>query len=226
MKKSILLISVLLLVFQSTVVGQQNKFTLGVELGPSRNYLYGGYFTTINGATDKPAYYFSSGLSLQYNLPRVFSFRTGLLYEEKGDVIRGNYFDLVNPGYTTYTYKCHLNYLTIPLLVRATFGKKISYFINAGGFASFLRNATAPAWVPGYFIPVSQPSMAFFHSVDYGLTLGIGLGVPVGPKMSLSLEARNNLGLSNVSTLRIFSDHPIRTGSTVLLLGISYKFGA
>ncbi|HOY40073.1 MAG TPA: hypothetical protein PLK75_12315, partial [Bacteroidales bacterium] len=66
----------------------------------------------------------------------------------------------------------------------------------------------------------------YYNRVDYGITTGLGAAVPIGEKILLSFEIRNNTGIYTIN--KIIEDYyypPIKTSSTNLLIGFSYKFG-
>jgi len=64
-----------------------------------------------------------------------------------------------------------------------------------------------------------------FERLDFGIATGLGVNFPIRNNIFMSLEVRNNLGLSNISSLPVGNDGKIKTNSTNLLIGIAYKFG-
>ena len=201
--------------------GQQNTFALGVELGPSYTYLYGNpmlennYETTIN---------FYSGWSFQYNINSVFSLRTGFASEIKGHTTKFQATDPNGMPIGLATAKMRYSYITVPLLLRATFGQNFKYFINLGSYGGYALEQTATIETP------SQPDQEMDESellkpYDFGFSAGAGVSYPVSQKLELSLELRNNLGLVNISEVPVFQDGSIKTNALNLLVGLAYKFG-
>jgi len=102
-------------------------------------------------------------------------------------------------------------YLGIPILLQFNFGKKVGCFINIGPNLNFL--------LKGEKVPITNNSSelksTFIASkVDFGLTAGIGLLLPLKENYALTLEARNNLGLKPV-----YNDQKSRFYSFEILLG-------
>ena len=65
----------------------------------------------------------------------------------------------------------------------------------------------------------------FTKGIDFGLSSGLGFTIPISDSFFFSLEARNNLGIYNISKLPLSYDGGLLTNSTNLLLGFSYQFG-
>ena len=213
----ILFSSLLLLAASTTVFSQDNKFEIGTETGPSIIFLRGSdVFRDYGRATVG----YSAALTFQYNISKIFSLRTNIAYERKGTVLHYS-TSLNNDDIKT---RMHYNYLTLPVLLRATFGSgKIKYFANAGPFLGYLLKQT---FVTKYEDEKTTVDNTDRHEhFDIGITTGVGLLSQLNEKVTLSFEARNNLGLTNVSAEEFTDGGTIKTNSTNLLLGIAYKFG-
>jgi hypothetical protein len=204
----------LFVVMINTAGAQESKFLAGIEGGPSNTFLRGN---EILKKWHQPDTRFTAGVFFQFNFRKFFSVRTGALYQDKGSVIKGPFPD----GKSETIGTSHFQYLSIPLLLRATFGKKIIYFVNAGPSLECLLSA----WNQIEMAPAHRENLPDFNTVDFGLTGGIGIGVPLCHSILISLEARNNLGLTNISQLPAGDGGSIKTNSAALLIGISKKFG-
>lgn len=108
---------------------------------------------------------FNAGISVEHYFSESWSFKTKLLYDQKG-------WD--NGFFGTKTTNYSLNYLTVPLLANWHFGRTKNWFLNFGPYVSFLLDASESAG--------GQDVKSYFNSVDGGLDLGIGVRFPVAEK--------------------------------------------
>lgn len=200
------------------VAGQQNKIDIGFEGGPGITFLRGN---EILSTYNKLKIDFSCGIFFQYNFPKTFSIRTNITFERKGSSWSFSTTDL-NGNLTVIKGHSNLDYLTVPVLFRLTFGKKITYYFNAGIFMGYLISQKYIYHNIG-FLPSDHTSE--YRSFDMGISGGIGFAIPVRNKFAISCELRNNLGLLNIAKGAVYNDGSIKTNSTNLLIGITYKIG-
>ncbi len=214
----------LLLLYFTVVVtayGQTNKLEIGVEGSPSLIFLYGNEFIANN---HKPSIGFTGGVFFQFNFKKTFSLRTNIAFERKGNALNAD--DITNEfgdPLGKIKLNTHLNYLTLPILARATFGKKIQFFINAGPYFGYLINESVV--FKGKNILTTNSNTSLYKRFDTGIATGLGLSIPIKSKFAISFETRNNLGLYNISALPIVNNETIKTNSTNFLFGFTYKFG-
>ena len=212
------------------ITASDHVLDLGVEGGPSVIFLYGDKFFSQH---EKPACGFSGAFFVQYNFPKVLSVRTNIAFERKGNMTSGILEATDQNGYNLGSYNYRINnnsdYLTLPILVRATFGDKIKLFINAGPYLGALLNDELVTRTNGekYGLPakVSKNVTNESNRLDIGLTTGIGLEVPIKKGFSLSFEARNNTGLYNTANQPLVYNGTRKNNSTNFLLGFSYALG-
>lgn len=204
-----------------------NKIDIGVLGSPSIRFLRGN---EIIKDLHRPTFGFSGGIFFQYNFRKVFSIRTDIAFERKGSVASGNILMTDNNGnfIESVDWKTFSNfdYLTAPVLLRASLGKKIKYFANVGVFFSYLIKQTFDNRYSNTFPNNIGDNTDLDKRFDTGISAGLGLTVPINTKFSISLEIRNNLGLYNVSKVPVINDGTIKTNSTNLLFGFTYKLGA
>ncbi len=220
-----ILMALLFTLWGSAAYGQSNKFELGIEGGTTFASLYGNPFLDSLHRTSRSGV---GGLFVQYHLNECFSLRTHVAYERKGSTIPNFVLDPIrNPG-SEATMRIAIDYLTLPLLLRATFGKKIPFYVNAGPYIGYLMGQSISVEVTGEGnTSIGGPSLPF-RQLDAGITSGLGFSVPIQPQISLSFELRNNIGLLNIGDAPVtpaISDGNIKTNSTTLLAGIAYRFG-
>ena len=222
MRKIILLLLTVLTL--TRILGQENKIILGVEGSPGLIFLYGN---DILKTFYKPTLGFSSGLFCQYNFPQYYSIRTNIAYERKGSELNHiiTYTDQngVEIGSERIVGHINFDYLTMPILFRMTIGKKIKYFFNAGPYVGYLISQIS-VWEKSMYVPAkTENNTENFKRFDTGVTTGLGLSISIIDKLMVSLEIRNSTGLLNVSDLPIGNNGSIKTNSTNLLIGLTYK---
>jgi len=172
MKNILLLFSLL-----STIIlsAQQPKHEIGIEAGP--NFLVGSIKSKSNVMPDTKEVYqglqFAVGFLYKRNFNLRHSFRTGLTYEVLGQRIGAG-----TDSASTY----RTNYISIPLLYQyRIMRKRTSVYANVG-FS--LMN---------YFIENRQ--LGSYH-LELAFSTGLGVNYVLFPKVSIGLEARNNLWLN------------------------------
>lgn len=204
---------------------QDSKFEIGIQGGQNlvtmRHTGYTQYSYTLKSA-------FSAGMSIQYNMNKHFSLRVEPGFEKKGyDTNYDSTF--VENGNITRIVKglpitSNFNYITIPILLRASIGKKVKYFINAGPYLGILisQNIIYNHNVLDYDKP-KYNTINNYKTLDFGISTGIGMYIPMKNIFALSFEIRNNMGLTNISKSSNSTD---KTSSIGLLIGLSYRIGA
>ena len=217
----LLCIGLVILTIGQSTYGQPSKFEMGAEGGPSLIFMRGN---DIIKKYQKPTIGFSGGLSFQINFQEIFSLRTVIAYERKGSVMTAQSYDSDGNPLGDITTHSNADYLTLPLLVRATFGNKVQYFVNAGPFFGYLLKQTFVS--KGDNVPTTTNDNTFRDKrFDTGVSTGIGLIVPIRTKFLVSFEVRNNLGLYNISDTSVVNGGTVKTNSTNFLLSFAYKLG-
>lgn len=215
MKNIKILFLVIFLSVSYLSLGQNNKFSIGAEGGPSLIFLYGD--------NDKTHLWigFSGGSSFQCNFNKTISLYTSISYERKGFSDRIMLTNNIGQPIGNFRMYANYDYLTMPVLFRATFGEKISFFMNTGPYVAFLLKNTTIIKNPND--PIKTNSTENFKRIDMGFTIGMGISIPVENNLAITIEARDNIGLLN--TIKPEFQGTFKTQSTNLLLGIEYRFG-
>ena len=219
---------ILLLVFPAIVLqAQQATWSAGIEGGPGLSLIYGS--DNVYGHS-KPAFSGAAGISGEYGFAPRFSAKAGLHYE-RISTITDNPSPLLSPG---GQLKYNLDYLSLPLLVKWTTGRKLLFFVNAGPCVSLLLQQTL------WYLPESGSKQKVaneteaYHRVNLAVTAGAGIALPVGKRFLVSLELRDNFGVLNIRSAASSFEHTSamaveppkgHTNSTLLLAGIAYRFG-
>ena len=197
---------------------QTGKIELGAQGGASVVSLWGNDILAKSKATAG----FSGGLFVQYNLLDYLAIRVDPGFERKGSLMNLQGIDQNGNSVGQVRYYTNLDYLTLPVLVRFSFGDKIRFFANAGPYAAYLASASQVTRGDKTF-EKHQGNMDNFRRYDFGITSGAGITATVFEKIALSLEIRNSLGLTDISTGPVVNNGKIHTNSTGLLAGVAWK---
>lgn len=200
---------------------QNNRFEVGIEGGPnnapfleSKHYSYsdGTGHSTIHAM---PSY--SGGLSFQWNSRQHVSLRAGLMYQKNDYSFKNDYS---NASKKNNSGKHIIEYLTFPVMTRATFGQKVHFFLNAGLFVSIATRNTET-------ISTYSNKIPHFNPINFGAVGGLGMGIPIKKRIELSLEIRSQMGITNSLSKSPNTNYPqtLRINTLNALLGISYKIG-
>ena len=229
--------SFLLFVFStgifSTTFSQDFKYEAGIESGYSIVSLRGDQFSKKFQAENKVDYTTKIsvpvGVSLQCNFKKVLSFRTGIYFENKGNILQLS---------STMSETSDIKYLTLPLMLRASYGAKAKVFAELGPSFSYLIKHTVDynyytydtAFAVVFFSPTTTDYTDHLKKMDVGLSMGMGIGFTVKKQFSISLEWRGNMGMSDInnysaSSPGYYREGKIQTGATHFLIGVAYKFG-
>jgi len=211
---------------QTSTLSGQNRFALSLEGGPSYTHIHGN---SANSDYLKPILGGFGGIAFQYSFLDKLSFKTGIAYERKGADL------LVNSIMLNYTF--HFDYLTIPLLIKASIGKKLRFLVSAGPYFSYLINQT---YINNHYYPYNfeypipdQSTYENANKLDFGIIGCIGIEVRIKNQYALSLEVRDHYGLVNTKLFPDFVgsdgmkynfDNNAINNSIILSLGFSYFF--
>lgn len=205
-----------------TSSAQTGGFEIGIEGGPSWVTLRGN---RIVEEGQRLRTTFAGGLSFQKNFGGSFSIRSNVHYDRKGSLAKILFTD--NTGATLSDGKAFitLDYITMPLLARLSFGGKTKFIANAGPYLGILLKATQTFEATGLTMDYTNDLTDDMESIDVGLAAGIGAARTVGGRWILSAELRENLGLTNVSAIPVYDDGTIQTNAITLLIGLACSFG-
>lgn len=206
----------------SSLHAQNSMFDLGLEGGPNLSTVFIDH-NAFNYET-APKIYGSGGFIFQYNFKNFLSLKAGLSYQGKG-------FKVTNISLTDNSgnllgsaeLSTRMDYLTFPVLAKASFGKKVQFFVNAGPYAGYLIKKTDRTIINGEKEDVSNSSSySGLRRWDFGIASGIGIAIPIRTFWVVSIEARNYSGLLDLAT-----NDQVKwlTNTTDLRVGVAYKLG-
>src|SRR6218665_1532848 len=221
MKKNLFLLLFALLPFFQ--MQAQHKFKLGINGGATYSKFRNQDVGTINGTY---GFGFMAGLSAEYYLKDNLSLKANLSYDRKSSRAKSTlsvreYYDsypIVYRQKITYNY----DYLTLPIMVKFDFGKNKDFFINGGPFIGYLLQSELKSKMKPSYPTDPLDTTDSYNSFDYGLTVGFGKIVKLTEKTDLSIEVRDNLGLSKMNDFETYGGKDIRSNSFNLIIGCSF----
>jgi opacity protein-like surface antigen len=204
-----------------TSIYAQYNCDWGIEGGPNLS----NFIVTDNpNVNPEPAIFGSTGFTFQYNTKKILSFRTGFSYQRKGYRLNDLLHSDVNgntPEKARLTSR--FDYITLPLLVKASFGKKVQFFVNAGPYVGYLLAKSDKLETEGGKTEISRnQDIEDFLRWDFGIAGGLGITVPIKENWLISMEARNYYGLININSS---AGSKIHTNTTDLRIGVAYRMG-
>jgi len=141
------------------------------------------------------------GLTLDLPFSDVFSFETGVFYSHK-------------KIQDTYSDEIKLNYLDVPLTIKASFGLgtgNTKLYVAAGGFVNW--GISGKGYIEGREIDIWKDEYTWLERYDFGATFGAG--VEIG---AIQIGAAYDMGLYNIS----HGDSDLRLD--VIKLSLAYRF--
>lgn len=219
MHRHALLLSFLLLLCVPEANAQSSSREVGIQGGPSLAWLRGNDAIDNSGVSVGPAAF----LTVERRFTPLLSLRAGLGYQRKGmsaDII---FTDVNGTSLSEGEYQSNLDYLVIPVMLRASFGEKARLIVSAGPYIGYLLSARDAFKGEGY-IP-SGTTKDNFNEWDMGISASLGWSIPLNEKLALQAEVRYDKGLTNISAIPVVGGGSIRTNATVPMLGCSYLFG-
>lgn len=191
---------------------------IGIEGGPNYSFLRGN--DNISELTD-PLLGFTAGFAFQYHFSDLLSIRTGPSFERKGCSQTYTVPAYGPGGLNTTEEKLHVNfdYVTLPVLVRASFGDQFRFFVNAGPYVGYLLNQTSVDHTKKKYVNTDS-----YKKLDYGVSGGLGIAIPIGDQFDFNVEIRDNFGLADVNDTPVASNVMMHN-CTSLLVGFTYILG-
>lgn len=196
---------------------QENKFAFGVFGGPT----YVTYFgNAILDAYRQPQFAFSTGLSSQFNINKHWSIKAGIAFEQKG----------IKSKFPTFTSESiysisKMNYFTMPVLCKFTYGEKLIFFTNAGIYSGLFINEISIIYGDGIQKSKNKSNSTSLEKFDYGAVLGFGFGKKFKNNLGVSFELRANYGFKNLAKSKsvVYLDGTIQSFNACGLFEVTYS---
>lgn len=200
-----------------------HKFKAGINAGPNFSSLRGDEFAEKYDSN----FNFFVGISLEYKINETFSILTNVNYEEKS--FKSEYITTI--GFFTNFETAEIEdttkfrYLNIPVLLRVYFGFENEFFVNAGIFYNSLLDVNNKMINKGNGEDISVIDFNdLFEDDDLGISFGIGMNFELNDKQTLSIELRDDFGISDTAKFDYSSISETNTNTIKLIANWSLGF--
>lgn len=200
----------MIIIISVSVFAQDAKILIGVDAGPS--------ITSIRNESNselKSKVGFAAGASFEYFLNENMGLKSGLLFEQKGAKDEISLTDTQGNPLDTQEIDIEYNYLILPVLFAYHTPGKTSFYANAGPFAGFLLSNMVYYEETDQAPGQKEDFTSETNTVDFGLSIGVGVNIEISDQLLLGVDVKENLGLA-----KTIGDS--KTNSLGLLLGIKY----
>ena len=207
----------LLIALPLWVNAQHYGLEMGVESGPALGRFWSNVVTPDHL---NPNLHYSFGTYFRFKISNHFSVQTGLYKDMIGsnDIAKQKDIGVGTTGDVNIIQE--VNYGSIPVLFRLSFGNRLRGNLVAGSFVSFLMEHKT-IWDYGTHREAINNTMGT-NRFNAGLVWGGGLEYTVLKQMNLGFEVRNQMGFVNMemhSPMAYF-----RTNSLQFLFKVGYQF--
>ena len=229
MKKTNLSLTILAILFScflNSSYAQYNQWNFGFEGGPSSTALIGNNLVDLD---TKPDFGFITGLFGQYNINQYYSIKMAANYQQKG---AKTYLNQTTPtGSISLEGKTDIYYITIPVMFRANYSSFVKFFVNAGPYLGILLSNKTKIDPTANYAGRDDDNTDSTASTDFGISGGLGLSIPLSASSMISLEFRDDIGLTNVLgdyavNNDAITDNDVSTKNNAFSIILGFTFGA
>lgn len=213
---------ILLMLIAGKMRAQHDFFQYGFQTGPTRVNLYGNPFIE---AFLEPEWRVTGGPAIYYPFARKWAIRSHLFFESKGSGGVIPLYDDEGEPMGIYNVKTQLRYINIPLLFDFHFGRRLRGNLTGGPFLGLLVGHRTVYTQPVSGEEIVSKGTSSFIPWDGGVIFGSGVRYGLNKRITLSLDGRFNIGMTNVISRPILSSLTIYTLSSQILFGIYYTPG-
>jgi hypothetical protein len=198
----------------------QGKIKVGFNGGLTYSSFRGNpQIETLDAGVD-----FLVGVSFEYQLKERLSLVANLNYDRK-TATDNPYIEIFyspdDPSfYGRVKIKFKNQFISLPILLKYQFGPDNSLYINGGPFMSYMIKSEL--W--NDYDERNTDQTDNYKSLDFGLTFGFGKTFKLKNNNEISVEIRENLGLSNISDVPVVGNGSIKTNSLNLICNCSFNF--
>jgi opacity protein-like surface antigen len=229
MKKLLLSISLLLISYLN--YSQNSNIKFGIHAGLNYSTFYGYDIPEVFDPvySESPAFAFLGGINIEYQIKEKLSLKLELNYERKSqkgnnnNIAIGDIDDLTQRY--NFTSKKNNDYLVLPIMVKYNFGNKDSFYANGGPFIGYLLKSNITNDL-GDIEGINNGTVVttdLNNKTDFGLAIGLGKMIEINEKNSISIEIRENLGLTNTSKGKVWGNGEAKTNSLNLIIGYQFN---
>ena len=209
MKRFLFTVCLIALFFANSFA--QSKMRFGVDGGLTYSSFRGNKSAEkLDAGID-----FLVGVSFEYQLKSKWSLLANLSYDritaKRSSVFIPNPED---PAVGDITAKVTYQYLTLPILLKYRIGAKQSFYAAGGVFIGYLLKSE----IHEDYYNTTDNTTNLNTNLDAGLTLGLGKNFRLKNNQEITIELRENLGLTNTSKVNVSGGNSVKTNSLNLIL--------
>ncbi len=210
----------LLLFLSFQLFSQDAGWYVGVNTGTNLFATRGQSVFTTSFSLN-PGY--STGISLERYSSGLFSFHTGLQFENLSEKMRDIVFtdENGNPIGSSF-FQSNYQYLKVPLYLQLNFGKQVGFFVNTGAYSSFLLKQTSYTGISAGPLSEIINETDQFSKLDWGIQVGGGINIPFN-RFLLGFEIRQHIGLEEIDRTLSSQVITIQTSAFHALVKLAYK---
>ena len=208
---------------ENSISQDSSKWVIGIHGGAAAAAFY-DVPATNNDYQLTPG--FIAGVVGQYEIGGKISICAEVNFEMKGNSIIVHSSNPYVYSPRNIKIRTNLDYITLPLTCRYTHSsRKLKYYIQLGPYIGYLLSVRNYVGQAGETLsPTGEVDMGYYRQIDYGLTAGIGLAIPLSKKFQLPIEIRNNLSIHRLYSAEASSDNSSKNESFALVVGLQYLF--
>lgn len=222
--KRIIFIAIFINLFLSSIA-QKGKIEYGFEPGLNISTAHGDgvskdYMSPLSGL--------HMGGYMKINRDEHWGFKFLLSYDKIGWIYKSlSIQNNTGTGLVTADILFNLDYLNMPVLVEYSFGKKLKLNFAGGPFLGILLNnkivTNLRQPIPPNQEASSQVSSNNRESLNFGLSLGTGIQIPIASKIKLDFNLRNNIGVTNIYKSNSGQGSTIKINTFSILAGLTFE---
>lgn len=198
---------------------QVTKFEYGFQAGLNNNYFIGrGLNKDHNGILTG----LSIGGHVKMKTSEHFGLKILLSYDQNGSAYRSLTLEnSTSTGFLKADILYRHNYINMPVLAEYSFGRNVKINLDAGAFIGVMLNSQVITKYKQPLPPGQQAELRSssnnYHPLNYGISLGFGIQIPVASKITLDFDLRNHTGLDYIVNLN--RNNPRQEANCFAILG-------
>lgn len=217
-----LLVAAMLLAMLDSVNAQRTFVQFGIQAGVQFVNLYGNpYIESFLQRDLRPV----GGPAVLYPINRHWALRSNLFYDARGAEGLFPLFEDDGSPKGFYTTEVNMTSLSVPLLLEYQFGGRLRGHLTAGIYGTALLSYKASFSKPNGTEKITQRGTSYFQPLEGGAVLGYGIRYIVNRRITIGLENRFDIGLSNIVSRPVLGSLTIYHLTAPVLLGVYYTPG-
>jgi hypothetical protein len=197
---------------------QYYQFEAGYEAGPALGKYWSNSMSPKHFITDVN---YSQGFFFKYHIKRNWSVQTGFYQDVIGTHEYITLKNILGEPTGRATLRREVDYITLPLMVRYTFGNRFRTSFTAGTFFGYAMQHRLETDFGDHVETTDMSNQ--INRFNTGIILGAGIEYSLFKQCTIGVDMRDQLGLANLDPKNSLSY--FHTNSLQLLIRVSYRFG-